>query len=313
MKSFFKTIQRFLNKLKTHRRFKVILLLVFGFSAFIFFLILKLPEARIQNLLLAHLRILSQDQGLIFSAEKVKLGVLFGPTLKIYNAEFKSIENEALTLKIGYLKVSPHILSMIFQTKKASFYAELLDGDISGTIAISPSHTKAEIKISSLQIGKTTLVKHFLPIDFSAAMQGKLDLNIESDQIHKSEGSVHFELKKINLPTQSFYGFNLPKIQIEKTLIDLSISQGKVFIRTFDIGSDIKNDDFLAQVTGDMTLQKNILSSQLNAKAVFEISSRITQSFPLLDTLLGPAKIQNGKYAYRLAGPLIALEPQPGG
>ncbi|MBI3541793.1 MAG: hypothetical protein HY075_00760, partial [Deltaproteobacteria bacterium] len=60
-------------------RLQLIGIAVFAVAAFFFFLVMKLPEARIQNLVIAHIRIIAQEQGFLFSAEKVRVGMLLGP------------------------------------------------------------------------------------------------------------------------------------------------------------------------------------------------------------------------------------------
>lgn len=288
-------------------------IVLFAVAAFFFFLLMKLPEARIQNLVLAHLRILAQEQGMLFSAEKVRIGMLFGPSLKIYNAELKSIDNDKQTLKIPYLRLRPHLLSLLGSTKKASINAELLDGEIDGSAGAGPKAIVADLDLDDVNVGATTLLKAFVPVDVSGVLNGrvKLDLNLENAQ--QSNGRIKLDIDKLTLPAQTIYGFKAPKIGIAESKIEITITNGAIVIKTFEVGKDIKTDDLVARVTGDGTLEKTLDRSKINAKAVFQFSQSVMQSFPLLESLLEPAKTPDGKYAYRLNGPWMSLEARPGG
>jgi type II secretion system protein N len=291
------------------RRFGI---LVFGICAFFFFLMLKLPEARIQNLVIAHMRIIAQEQGLLFSAEKVRIGIIFGPAIKLYNVEFKAIENERQVLKVPFLRVSPNILSLLSKTKSASISAELLNGEISGTVGAGPTTMLTNLSIDSIDLGATQLLKRFLPVDLSGKINGKIKLDLDTELPQKSDGGIKLKIEKLNLPAQNVMGFNLPKINVNETVIDITITQGQFVIREFNLGKDTKSDDVVARVTGQGTLEHVLDRSKINAKAVFELSPSVIQSFPLLDALLGQAKGADGKFTYRVSGPLSALDAQPG-
>ena len=94
-------------------RYRFIGILIFSLLMFFIFLSLKLPEARIQNLVLAHIQIIAQEQGLLFNAEKVRIGIILGPSLKFYNAELRSINDEKQSLKLAYLKIRPHLFAAL--------------------------------------------------------------------------------------------------------------------------------------------------------------------------------------------------------
>jgi type II secretion system protein N len=294
-------------------RLRTIGVTLFGLFMFFVFLVLKLPEARIQNLILAHIRIAAQDQGLLFSAEKIRVGMLLGPSLKMYNVELKSIDNERQTLKIPYLKIRPSLLSLLSSNKKVGFSAELLGGSMSGSAGLGPTSMSLDLDLDSVDLGLTTLLRKFLPVDVTAKINGTVTLDLDQQQVQKSDGRIRLKLEKINLPAQGVYGFNVPKIAIGQSNVDITIGQGQIIIRNFEVGKDIKTDDLVAKITGDGTLDRQLDRSRINAKAVFELSSSVLQSFSLLDALLGPAKGSDGKYVYRLSGPLSGLEATPGG
>ncbi|MEW6056752.1 MAG: type II secretion system protein GspN [Bdellovibrionota bacterium] len=303
---------------KRSRLFQRVGVAIFGVVLFFAFLLLKLPEARIQNLIVAHIRILAQQQGFLFSAEKVKIGMLLGPSLKFENIELKSLADERQSFKIPYLKIRPQLLSLISKVRKASITAELQEGEVSGAVGASAAAAVVDLDLDTVRVDSArggniaNLLKDFAPVDVSGLIDGQIDVALDFENAQKSTGKIQLELNQITLPAQSVYGFNLPKVGIGKSKIDLAINQGQLQIRAFEVGKDIKTDDIVARVTGDGTLDRRIERSRINAKANFELSKNLIQSLPLLDALLGTGKTPDGKYAYRLSGTLSALEAQPG-
>lgn len=306
-----------------HSKLRTIFILLLGIFAFFLFLALKLPEARIQNLVIAHLRILAQDQGLLFSAEKVRIGVIFGPALKLYNVELKAMDDERQVLKIPYARIRPKLLSLLTSTKKASITAELLDGDISGTIGATmannnfggPGASKiiVDLGLNKLDLSKSNLLKKFLQVDLSSGrVKGDIDVSLDFQQPQKSDGRIDLNLEKLVSPPQALYGFNLPRINIGQSRIDIAIKSGQVSIRTFDVGQNTSTDDIVAKITGGGTLDRALERTRIDAKANFRLSSTLIQSFPLLDALIGSARTPDGSYSYRLTGSFMGLEAVPG-
>lgn len=298
-------------------------LAIFGIALFFIFLILKIPEARLQNYLLAHIRIESQKMGYLFNAEKISLGLLLGPSLKLTNVELKPIDNDQNVLKIDYLKVKPNLFSMLpfSKIKKISFDAELFGGAADGTVGLGQNTYLIDVSASKVSLPKLIpILLPNTPLTVSAAvLSAQVDLVINMDQIQTSEGRIEAELKPLSTPQQSLYGFNLPALSISESAIDISVSGGKAMIRKFELGKDANKDDVVAKVTGDATIdgQKNIYNPlarlKLNLKAAFELSAKVKSSFTFLDAILGPAKGSDGKYTYSVSGTAAAPVPRAGG
>lgn len=280
---------------------------------FIIVLVFKLPAARIQNLVLAHIKNLTHPQGILFNAEKVEIGILLGPSLKLYNVELKSNENEKQVLKINYLRISPKLLSLLSSHKKVIIKADLNSGEISGSLGGSNTEMSVDLAFDQVDLGSISLLQKYLPLAFNGKLNGSIALNHNLDLPIKSEGKIKLSLDKLTAPAQSVAGFNLPKLNINQTLIEMSIAGGVATIRQFEVGKDIKSDDLMGKATGDIKLEKNLELSRLNVKVVFDLSQNVNQSFPLLNALLAPAKTPTGSYAYRLGGPIYALEANAGG
>lgn len=290
----------------------------FALATFVFFLALKLPEARIQNLVIAHLRILAQEQGFLFSAEKVRVGVLLGPSLKLYNVELKSADDEKQSLKIAYLRISPRLFSLLSSIKKIGISADLLDGSVSGTVGGSTTGSLyADLSLDSIDLGASTLVKKVAPVSFSGKVNGSVYLSLDGTQPQASEGSIKLKLQKLNLPAQriafgQLSGIGLPKIDVSEANVNIALSNGQFTIKELEVGKEGSSDDVFGKVTGEGTLSRSLERSTVNVKAVFGFSKAVLSSFSFLDMVLGAAKQPDGKYAYRIQGTFSNLEPIPG-
>lgn len=304
--------------MKENSKLKLAALVLFGIFAFFFFLLLKLPDARIQNLAIAHMKTISQNLGILFSAEKVRISLVLGPAIKFYNVELKAMDDDTQALKIEFLKIKPRFFSMLTSTKKAAFTAELLGGEISGVIGAATSDSAngalvAHLYFDSVNLSQATLLKKFIPVQFgSGQLDGKIKLNLDFTQTQKSYGDANITVKDLSLLSQKIYGFNVPKISMSQAQIEFTVSDGGLLIDKIEIGKDQKTDDIVAKITGEGQIGQSLEKSKINLKIIFGFSETLKQSFPLLDNILTPAKTGDGKYAYKLTGFLFAPDFIPG-
>lgn len=294
---------------KSRRTFYV----VFGIVLFFVFIIFKLPEAKIQNLIIAHIKIQAQNQGLSFNAEKIKLGMIFGPALKMYNVEVKSLEDDKVALVIPFIKVKPVISSLPFQRKKVSVKIELTNGSISGTLGLSPTSTLIDLSLSKINLSQLSILKKFIFIELNGLINGKIGLDLSFDKPDQSDGQINLEISNLGTTNQSLFGMQLPDLKVSQSIINISLDKGRFTFKDVHFGKDINKDDLLGALNGDVTLASSIERSMINAKIQFQLSSKVRDKIPLLESLLSSAKTADGKFSYKLVGNLSTLEPQPGG
>ncbi len=284
-----------------------------GTVFFFLFLLFKLPEAKIQNLLIAHIKIQAQNQGFSFNAEKVKVGMIFGPAIKLYNVEIKSLDDDKMSLTIPFLKIKPQLTSLPFPRKKMNLTIELAEGSLSGTIGVAPTSFLIDLTMKKINLAQISILKKYLFIDFKATLNGDIKLDLSSEKVDKSEGRINILISNIGVINQSLFGMQLPDLKISSAFIDVQINAGKYNFKEVRVGRDIRTDDLVGAITGEGALAPAIERSSINAKASFELSRKVKDKLPLLDSLLSSAKTSDGKFSYKLNGLLSTLEPQPGG
>jgi type II secretion system protein N len=236
--------------------------------------------------------------------------------------ELKSLDDDRNTLKIEELKVKPSLISLLpfMATKKVSFSAKLLGGEASGTIGMGATSYVVDVSLENLALDKSKLITGQLPVQISGAtVDADIDMTVDSADAKKTAGNAKLKITKFQLPQQSVFGFNLPKVSVAEAKADIVVADGKGTIRSFDVGKDIKSDDLVAKLTGDATIDTSrkfynpMEAVKLNVTANFEISAALKASFPFLDAILAAGKQSDGKYRYRLGGTLALPAPTPGG
>lgn len=287
--------------------------LCFGFICFSVFLIAKLPQQRLQNFILAHLRIAAQNQGLLVNAERIHIDLLPLPHLVITNLSMKSAEDAKQELNIQQIKARPSYLSLLTSTKKFIFDLEGLGGEASGVFGISDEETVLKLQADEINLKQTSLLKQFLPVELSFTLNGTIDAVLKNKKGEPNKGDVDLKLSQVQMPAQNLYGFPLPQISIQNIDIKGEIQPNDQFvIQQFQIGKDFQKDDLVGKITGDVALEKMLARSKLNLKANFKIAPKITQALPLLDSLLSSAKMADGNYQYRIRGTISFPEALPG-
>lgn len=310
------------NAEKRRHRFKLFLL---GLVLFIFFFLAKIPQARITNLILAHLKIATQAAGFVLTVKSSEMSFLLRPHLILSEVEIRSLENEKAVLKINELYLRPHLLSLLpfVENKAATVNFKMLGGEIGGTVAGSAAGFAMDLDLDSLNLTSTSLLKQYVPVEFSHfELDGDLDFAMNFADPKKNRGTIDLELKSLALAEQNIFGFQLPKISTQANELHLKFKGEKIQFTEVKLGKDLKKDDVVAEITGEITVLPVAPGSyapfgpmhlNLALATHFLLSPALHKSIPFLDSILGSAKSKDGRYSYSIRGnlPMPAVEPTP--
>ncbi len=281
-------------------------LLFIGIFFFIIFIIAKLPDDKIQRLILSSMKIKFQEAGYLINSEAIRVGIFTGLRLKMTNTDIRSLDNDKEEIKIEHLSVRPHLFSMLMSMKKFSLNAELLGGEIDGMIGLSQTGFTSDLEIENLSIEKASLLKKFILVQLSGILNSNINLTFSANEPIKSSGKLSLSLKNIRLPEQSISGFLLPSIQVSEAQIESQMESGKLLLKDSWIGKDInKGDDIVINVGGDISLNMPVERSQLNLKAVMTLSPKMKEKLPVY--LLDSYKCPDGRYGMRFNGMLMSI------
>jgi type II secretion system protein N len=297
---------------KKNKIFRRILFFLFFIFCFNFFLILKIPQIKIQNFLLAHIKIQAQNYGLFFQTEKMSFNFFPLPSIKMQNIELKALDDDTQKITIASLKLRPHIFPLILKHIKTSIEAELLLGTLSGVVGFSNNTLELNLSLEKLKLSQASLLSKFIMVNLEGEINGTVKAFLSFQTPKEDEGLINIKIDKAKLPAQSIMGFQLPELNFSEVLLNAEITQGKVITKNINIGRDLKKDDLLASIQGDIALNSNLLNSQANLKLKFQISDKLSSQYSFINSILSAAKGSDGAFYYKINGPLYSLEPKPG-
>jgi type II secretion system protein N len=278
---------------------------------FIFFLVLftftKLPQTKITSLLQGYVQVGLDPYGIYMSDHGRELSVWKGfeyrltqPTLEL--ADQTRVELDEVVVK-------PSLLG--FFSGRAGGHVEVKQGASSIDLNGSGRGDKIDttINLTDVDIGKFGLLSFAGGLKGSGTVSGSIHIDGTLSDLPTLTGSIQLKLKRLKLDEQNLMGFQLPTMNVSDGTIDISIDHGKLVMKNVQIGKG--TDDLQVAVTGDVTLNRFLNASALNLRAVLGLSDKVKQSISLIDSILGPAKQADGRYAYKLTGTLGAPFPLP--
>lgn len=280
-------------------------------ACLVFFLFIKVPDTKIKQLIQQQINQALAMQGMQMSSRDSSLSLIFGPKYTLVGASL-NFQKSNQNIHFDEITVTPKIIALLTgkmgaQIEVTQGKGELeLDFTSSNQNDISVSFDLDQIKLSDFKL-----------LDLAAGLKGDSIVNGSgsfSGNLLKTEtmkGDIRLQLTQTDLPSQTFYGFNIPAIKISESKIDVQIKDGKAQIKRGLIGKKDSKDDLVAELSGAVTLSPRWQSSSLDLKAKFWLSENIRKSFALLEALMASAKQSDGSFAYSLTGLLTAPIPTP--
>lgn len=295
---------------------KKIGLTILFFALLFLFTMTKLPQAKITALLQGYVQSSLDPYGIYISDHGRELSIwkglqyrLIQPTLELPDQSRVELEEmvvspKLLSLFTGKVGAVVEITQVLERTPaKTDLSRILIDGTIRGDLV------DASINIEALDLGKFGILSFAGGLKGGGQLEGNIHIDGHLADLPSLAGNIALKLKKIHLDEQNLFGFQLPTMNINDGTIDATIDRGKIIMKQVQIGRG--NDDLLINLSGDIGLNRNINSSTLNLRAVLGFSDKVKQSIPLLDSLMGIAKQDDGRYAYKLTGSFMAPFPMP--
>ncbi len=296
------------------RRFGWVLFTLFWL---IFFMILKLPEERINlyflNLIQKTMSQSSLFQRGFFTIAEGKGSFIGGLSYRLKNILFRTTETSPI-VKIQEIIISPFLLPLLVGRIGGEF--QLIQGQKQVFFSISKKDSDISFTYQSQQIDLNQLGFLSALTDFQilSQFQGKGAISGNLQLLNTLNGRIEFQLLALQLPAQMVFNLMIPKIFISEITVDVLIEKGKLQINTFQLGkkrnSDLVSaDDIQGSVAGTIIFGKELQSSQLDLKINISLSEEIKKAFVILDTLLGTFKKEDHSYAIGLEG--TVSEPIP--
>ncbi len=286
------------------RRFGLAILFIWLVATFT---LLKLPQTRITGLIQGYVQQGLDPFGVYISDQGREFSILHGLR---YTLTKPSIDlSDQTRIELDDLSVAPKLSALL--SGKAGMVASLHQGPASIDIDASGRGDKIDLNATlvDVDIGKMGVLSYAANLKGSGLVNGTIQVAGSLADPTTLEGSIDLKVKRLHLDEQNLMGFQLPPMNVSDGTINILVTGGKLVMKTVQLGKG--SDDFVATVTGDITLRRNVNSSLMNLRAVFGLSEKVKQSLSLLDTILGGAKMADGRYAYKLTGSLSAPFANP--
>jgi len=278
------------------------------------FTLLKLPETRIKNYVQGQIQAYLAPQGIGFSAESGKLGIMMGLS---YTFEGVTLTPPppANPVKIDRIQLHPSMIGMIRGKLGGTLKISQGNGSLQVTGSAQPTANRMDADVEfvadQLDLGKLGIFPMAAKLQGSAILSGSGRINGDLNIPSSLAGDLKVELTQITIDQQTFMGFAVPKLLISGAKTDLFIDRGKSSIKTFALGKEGSSDDLIGKIEGNAVLGKQLESSTLNLQTRFRFSEKVLKAFILIDALLGVGKQPDGTFAFNVTGPLLSPVPAP--
>lgn len=271
-----------------------------GFVALIaFFTLLKVPQSRVTDLIQGSIQTALDPSGIYIRSRERTL--TFFPSLK-YRLDHPVIElSEQTQIELDDLEVRPALLKLLTGSVGGVATLRQGKGDLSLSTGLRKNSVTIEAVMTELDLGKIGAFS-FAGIKGSGSLGGRLDLDGSPTDFTAMNGMIDLKLKAVNLEEQSLYGFKIPPVLLSDGNITADLKNGKLSLKNVALGR--QNDDLSVTASGDVTLNRNLNSSQLNLRVTLALSEKLTTAFSFIDMMLSGSKQKDGRYAFKLTGPL---------
>lgn len=270
------------------------------------FTLLKLPQARITSFIQGYVQSALDPMGIYLSDRGREISILKG---FVYRLDHPTLElSDGTRIEMDEMVVSPSLLTLLKGKVGATMTMTQGTATIEFTGTGRGDQVDATIKLDQVDINKLGAFA-YAGMKGSGTVSGNVHIDGSLNDLTTLNGAIQLKLKKLRFDEQNLMGFQLPTMNVSDGTVELSIDHGKVVAKNVAIGKGA--DDIQATLTGDMTLNRFVNGSSLNFRAVLGLSDKVKQSIAILDSILGPAKQADGKYAYKLTGSLGAPFPVP--
>lgn len=283
----------------------------------VFFTLLKLPQDRVRNYVQGAIASALSQQDIGFTAGSSSFTLLFGPgpsyTMRKITLTFPPPQDP---IKIDEVSVTPSLLGLLTGKAGGTFKVKNNGGTLKGSyfqpLSLKSSHLSADFTADRMDLGALGLLPALANLKGSAVLSGSGTIDGDATVPSTLNGEVQVTLSRIVIDSQSVLGFNLPRLSVSEGTVDVTLGRGKATFRSLKLGRT-PADDIRATVTGDVTLGRSWPTSSISARADFSLSPAVMKAFPLIDALLNQGKQADGSYAFRLTGPVTAINPEPVG
>ena len=230
-------------------------------------------------------------------------------------------------LEADQVVVSASALALLTGSRKASFGAHALDGEISGWARDSAAGRHLELQLDGVNPGGIPQLASAVGLPLAGKLDGTISVEIPENNFSKAEGTVDLAAEDLVL------GDGKAKIQNTIALPELHV--GAFTLKAQITGGRLKIDECTAQgrdldlaLTGNIRLRPKVENSVADMELKFSFAEKYRTQSDMTKALFGQpdsklpgifdaatsshlTKNEDGSYGTRLAGTLARIQPRP--
>lgn len=218
---------------------------IFFLIVFSLFLFITFPGELIKKRIIAEI-----ENNTPFKADVEKASI--SPLLSINLEGVKLYKSKDRYLELDSLSIRPSVFAVFSDNPKFPFKAELLNGEIEGSLSL----IKAESRLSGVEATVRHLKIDSIPSLLSPesgelfALGGVVDGRVNIQMGREPKGDFQFEINQLNIKNIKVKGFSLPSFTDLKSVFKGNIDGKRTNIEEFNVtGKDID-----LEITGNAPL-----------------------------------------------------------
>lgn len=234
---------------------------------FFFFLVMRFPFQSLQGYVFGKIQ---KETGVILVAEDMYLSLFGWPGIGLRNVDATipmgdtelDISSKKMTVRVGLAGLFP-------PTPSFSLSASGLKkgGDLYVKFSQGKTFHRASFSLDEVNLDQFGLPN-------GQKLQGQItmdgDLNMDSEDLTKSQGQIELEVKKFKTPGQNLQGIVLPDVNFGNLKSKITIKNGVVDINSFNIGAS--GSDISGTIAGEVRLGNVFARSYLNITLKLQLS-----------------------------------------
>jgi type II secretion system protein N len=273
--------------------------ILISIALFFFFLVMLFPFQNLKGYIFSNIY---KQTGIVVLAEDLYLTFFGWPGVGMKNVDITipmggsdlDISAKKLTVRVG--------LSGLFPPRPSySLYLSELKkgGSLYAKFSQSSSVTKAYFDFDKVNLDQLKLGNGHQ--NLVGTINGEGELYLDHADSTKSSGYIDLKGEKLKSPALNTPGLSLPAINLGPLVLKAQIKNGTAEMQSFTIGN--KESDMVANFTGDLRFEKELMNSRLNLNAKFTFSEKFkadaeSQTLLTFFGILDPNK--TGNYDLRL-------------
>ncbi len=210
-----------------------------------------------------------------------------------------------LSMGKTWIKIKP--LKAIRKNFDVKFDGVLYEGHARGNVQYNEAAMVADVELDELEVRAFPLKGDVYNIDGAGTFDSEIDLNLDQEDITKSEGEISFDFDGLAFREGSqIYGMDVETVFTEAAGL-ITVADGRATVDW----ARFRGDKIEGEISGYISLKEDLVKSRLALKIKFKLVDETLESLMAIKSGGNPSnKDSKGYYHYLISGPLERPKPR---